>query len=64
MKRALVALALLALPGCAHLVPWIHAHAAELAAVGLVAGTAAQLEQAAIGADELARRAAERRNER
>lgn len=40
----------------AALIAWAQAHAAALSAVALIAGTAAQVESAAVNADELARR--------
>ena len=53
--KTLSLLSLLFLAGC-NLVPWVAAHKAELAAVGLVAGTTAQVGGALVQVDEVANR--------
>ena len=53
MRSLLLVLPLLS--GC-NLVPWVAAHKAELAAVGLVAGTTAQVGGALVQADEVVNR--------
>lgn len=55
MTRALFVASVLALSGC-NLVPWVAAHKAELAAVGVVAGTTAQVGGALVQVDEVATR--------
>lgn len=64
MKVFAALLAALSLSGCASLTMWVGAHAKELAAVGLVAGTAAQVGGALVQADEVARRVERRLEEK
>ena len=63
MTKTLSLLSLLLLSGC-NLVPWVAAHKAELAAVGLVAGTTAQVGGALVQVDEVANRVERRLEEK
>lgn len=61
-KVVLAGALVLALSAC-NVVPWVAAHKAELAAVGLIAGTVQVVGGALVQVDEVARRAERRLEE-
>lgn len=60
MKTILVLTLMLALNGCAGFAAYVNNHAIGIGAVGLVAGTVSQVENAVIGADTLIERSLHR----